>query len=381
MVDLVAAEAEKALIGSCLYGLKYLRQAHASGVRVEMFSLPAHRAIWRLLDQAAVFDTEVDLVWIRRQLEITGRLGEVGEVYLVHLAEFVPSPANVRHYAHLVMEAYRLRTIAETCDDVARRVREGLDKPEPILRDMLDGLRTAEPPRHISEWESGRSAVGRTTGNPLIDRVTGFGLPCGQMTLVSGATKAGKSALLVQLAIGGLLEDRGPTLWYSLADLPPEILRARIERAFPAAPIDDIPLYVYTSRQALSVERMASQITASADTLGVHRVVVDYAQKVRTEESNIPAIEQAARCSAALCEAAERTGVALVVASQITETDDGLHITKGARVWQEDAGLEIVVRRGFGSDARITCMEGRFSAAREFQAVFDRERLMFEVRG
>src|ERR1044072_10045669 len=76
------------------------------------FFRPAHQAIFTACCGLA---DELDLVTLKHDLEASGKLAACGgEEYLVSLAEFVPSVANIEHYAGIVKEkSERRRTVAE----------------------------------------------------------------------------------------------------------------------------------------------------------------------------------------------------------------------------------------------------------------------------
>lgn len=369
----VVYQAEAALVGACLLGRRHLEAAVASGVRAEHFSMPDLAVLYEILEGFCLFgEGEPDAVWVKSRLvrsRAFRRDSAEAESLIVRCMEACPAPSNVLHYAELVRDFHRRRTVAETARKIASLAEQGQAFEAAVAE--LNSDPEDFPPVLLSQI-SRPNKSGLPTGFQQIDEATGFGIPRGQTTLVTARTKHGKSALMLQMAVEGCRLDGVPTLWFTLADLPPEILRERIERRVPD--VSDLPFYVCSGKGGRTAERICARIRHAASTLDVGRVVVDYAQKVSVENQKLTPLEQATRASQLLAETAEQTNCALVVGSQITEHERG-HSTKGARAWQEDAALEIVIRRD--PDA-LELQPGRFSAARQIPVRWDPERLGFQ---
>ena len=111
-------EAEKSVLGSMLIS------DEAIGVAVEIlneiwFYEPAHQTIYRAILDLYNMRKQVDLITLSDKLKNDGRLDEVGGVtYLSVLMDFVPTAANIEHYAQIVKEKGVLRRLIKNATQI-----------------------------------------------------------------------------------------------------------------------------------------------------------------------------------------------------------------------------------------------------------------------
>jgi len=115
-------------------------------------------------------------------------------------------------------------------------------------------------------------------------------------------------------------------------------------------------------------------------------VFLDYAQKITSADRRaIGDLAMAQTVSRKICRLAAQTGVAFVVGSQITEgnqREGRKAMTKGSRVWEEDAGWVLRIERGVENERMVEVAYSRFGKqGKKIPFRFDEKRLAFvEVR-
>ena len=124
LVPLHSVEAEMSALGSMLYGERAADEVLAI-LDEEDFYRPAHREMYRAMRQLQRESKAIDLVTLKQELVRRGKLEDVGgEEHLIRIAEFVPSPANAAHYAHIVLENATLRRLEDACHEIVKVVRD-----------------------------------------------------------------------------------------------------------------------------------------------------------------------------------------------------------------------------------------------------------------
>lgn len=399
-------DAERACLGAMMFGRRYVERGFETGLAPQHFYLHAHRVIAGLMyDNWYVWqvDDPVDAVSVKHHLERLGRLEEAGgEQTLISLMEACPAVENVAHYASLVTEMWRARAIQEGMARIVRGMRDAsaeLDVATALaeIKQVVDAVEGTGGDSIVSAREilsrppDASPRVIRSTGFSGLDLATGGGFRAGQFYLVSGDTKSGKTTLMTQMVVQGMIEetrrgaDPGRTLYFSLADLQPEDIVARMMENLCgySAPPDDpagqasynaarnaleaLDIDFLTGRSGRTVERVcaAARAYCRRHTGQVGRIVIDYAQKLSSDlRARESAYDQARFCSDQVAALAEDTGVVVIVGSQVTPGASGAHSTKGSRTWQDDAAGEFLVERGRDDDAgaSIVAMHGRFWA-------------------
>ena len=126
-------EAEMALLGSMLLEEEAVGRA-IDHVHEESFYREAHRKIFSAILSLYSQNQAVDLVTLTDQLKKEGTLEEIGGTsYLASLANFVPTAANVDHYARIVREKHILRQLIQTSTQIAGECYEGSQDADLLL--------------------------------------------------------------------------------------------------------------------------------------------------------------------------------------------------------------------------------------------------------
>jgi replicative DNA helicase len=228
-------EAERAVLGSMLLD----KDALLDGVDMlfrDAFYREAHALLFDAISDMAAARVEVDLVTLNEELTKRKLLETIGGTsYLTGLVNSVPTAANLKYYAEIVTEKYRLRQLGTVCADVARDAAGEKKGSIDLLMDLqarADAIHLFKQGRDPAELlDVSRSAMdviedqsknqrrftGLRTGLPDVDAVTG-GLQRGNLIILAGRPSMGKSALLQRL-VQGVAECQpgaGAVLWSSL---------------------------------------------------------------------------------------------------------------------------------------------------------------------
>ncbi|MEW6775272.1 MAG: replicative DNA helicase [Bdellovibrionota bacterium] len=180
------------------------------------FYREGHRRIFRAAKHLAEKNEPVDVVTVagelkkRRELEAVG-----GEILLAHLVSYVPTAANVRHYAERVREAAGLRDLITLSAQVTEAAFEPGASPEAIhewadaesLRQRRVSWKSLSPAAEVTReaWseiercQSRGDYPGIPTKIPSLDQATG-GLGDGDLVLLCARPAVGKTALLLRIA-------------------------------------------------------------------------------------------------------------------------------------------------------------------------------------
>jgi len=132
-----AGDAERSVLGSMLIDASAL-EISLEQLREEDFYVPANAAIFAAMRDIRAGGDAVDLVTLTAELERHGKLEQAGGLtYLTDLVTFVPTAANVQHYASLVESKSTQRALIRAGGEI---IRDGMDDE----RDIEETLDAAE---------------------------------------------------------------------------------------------------------------------------------------------------------------------------------------------------------------------------------------------
>ncbi len=226
-------EAEKSVLGSILI------DEEAIGLVLEIidetaFYTEAHRLIY----QAVLFlyndHKNVDLITLSDRLKTTGQLEKIGGVsYLTQIIDFVPSSANVEHYAAIVREKGIQRQLIRNATRIIQEtyetksdINELVDHAEKLIFEIAD-LGERQKSVHIKDLIKQSIAVidslyqrkeyitGVPTGYEEFDKMTS-GLQKSDLVIVAGRPSMGKSSLALCMAEYACVEKKIGVAFFSL---------------------------------------------------------------------------------------------------------------------------------------------------------------------
>lgn len=328
-------EAETALLGSIMLGQADTLARAQTHVRMSDFYRHAHGDIFRAMCKVVARAEPIDIVTVKDELARVGKLEACGGLlYLQQIAEFVPTPANVDHYAKIVKEKSLRREAIERGKELVRKAYEGTleEVTEDAQRIALRLLSDDRQGNVLTASEAMSEAVARManpipgvpSGIPMLDWMLGSLVP-GTLTVISADPGMGKTQLSLQYALNAAemakAEGKGEIVVFITVEMPSSSLAQRL--AFRIARIDSqevkrsggklngkaeflaykeaathlsaLPLYFRDQRtssvDAGAIPALVKQLhmehwRASTGTGGVKLLVVDYLQAIKPSEED-----------------------------------------------------------------------------------------------
>lgn len=345
-------EAEQSLLGAMLID----REAADTAIELVSesdFYQPSHGTIFRTLVTLRKAEQPIDLITVTDQLKRDGLLEKVGGAAAIsHLANVVPTSANVESYAAIVTEKACLRRVIRVAQEAARLAYEG--KPEAV-ETLQVGALELESPRAKVEPVPYRELVGRVfdilerrgeskealTGVPsgfvdLDNQTSGF--QPGELIILAGRPSMGKSALAQCIAENAgkaghkvllvILEDTPENLMQRSFARAARIDLARLRRgkignqewpsiSYAMGPLSQLPVWTLGP-----VGIRPSTIRSAARRLkrdpGLDLIIVDYLQLLRPEKRRENRYQEVAESSQALKAIGQEFGVPVIALAQLS---------------------------------------------------------------
>ena len=349
-------DAEKSVLGSMMI------DAEAIGVAVEIldpswFYEESHRHIYSAVLDLYNNHKNVDLITLSDKLKSSGRLESVGGVtYLTSVIDYVPSAANIEHYARIVREKGIQRMLIKNATQIISEAYEAkdnvaqmVDEAERLIFEVAD-LRQRQGAVHIKDlvkstietidtlYQRKEYITGVATGFMEFDRLTS-GLQRSDLIIVAGRPSMGKSALAVSMAEYAALEKKIPVAFFSLEMSKEQLVQrmlcshARVDahkvRSGFLSPsdwpkltaaagklsssmifIDDLPAI-----SALELRAKARRLKANHD---IQLIVLDYLQLMRSSIKTDSRQQEISEISRSIKALARELSIPIIAISQLS---------------------------------------------------------------
>jgi len=210
-------DAERSTLGAMMLDREALTLA-LEALKPQSFYQPAHREMFDAMSALAVSGQPVDLVTVDAELTRRGTLEGIGGLdYLIAIAQFVPTTANVRAYIRIVDEKHVLRTLITASDGISSDAYEQAKPIEDILsaaeraiydvamrqagNESLVPIRQVLPPTY-ERIERLSQLKGRIDGVPTgftdLDNLT-TGFHPGELIVLGARPSVGKTSLMMNI--------------------------------------------------------------------------------------------------------------------------------------------------------------------------------------
>jgi len=211
-------EAEQSVLGSMMLDGMALSAA-MEFLEPESFYRPAHQKIYQAILNLDDRGEPVDQISVVDELKRAGDLQAIGGAYYVsELTEKIPSTANARYYARLVMESSALRALIQLSAELSteayetrERVDELLEKAESKIFELSEKrFKTADFVRLRSALDEAFAQAdkfhadpggirGVATGFSQLDEITS-GFQKSDLIIIAARPSMGKTALALSVA-------------------------------------------------------------------------------------------------------------------------------------------------------------------------------------
>lgn len=219
--------AEQAVLAACLIDGPAIATSRAL-VTPDDFFATRHRLLFAAMRDVADGGATVDPLTVASRLDMRGELsGAGGKDYLGFLVDAVPTAANVAHHAELVQACALRRRLLATLSDARAVIETGGETPlaeiagavqaslsSAVSRGGRSGFRVVTSEEVIAladdlaarrEMHRAGGITGVATGYPeLDDRL--HGLRPGELLIIGARPKAGKTALVLNIATNAVIE-------------------------------------------------------------------------------------------------------------------------------------------------------------------------------
>ncbi len=234
--------AERAVLGAILAdGNCFYRVVDVLGA--DDFYADAHRAVFSAFSALAQDNRDIDLVTAADQLERSGMLAAAGGLaYLSGLADELPDPASVEHYAAIVRERSVKRELLKISQELmascardegdAMEALDGAESrilaiAEKAMRGTLKrvGVLAREEVKHIEQVARSRAPyTGVETGFRRLDELTS-GLQKQDLIILAARPGVGKTAMALNIAAHAAVRSKLKVAVFSLEMSAPALIR------------------------------------------------------------------------------------------------------------------------------------------------------------
>lgn len=226
-------EAEQAVLGAMLLEKKAIVAA-TELLKADDFYREAHKLVFEAIVELSQRDEAADLVTVVEQLKKNEKLDKAGGIaFVTSLANAVPTAANVKYHAKIVLEKAQLRNLINTTTEIAGEAYEDveeigalMEKAEkeilkvtgrgtsfdftPIGKLVIDVFDKVE-----KRSQEKNALTGLASGFRDLDRLTS-GLQASDLILVAARPSMGKTAFTLNIATYVAVKLKQPVAFFSL---------------------------------------------------------------------------------------------------------------------------------------------------------------------
>lgn len=352
-------EAEQSVLGSLLIDRNALSEVSGK-LKAEHFYLEKHKEIYEAIMTLYEESLPVDIVTVSDALLRRGTLDKVGDLdYIAHLANVVPTTANVSNYASIVQDKALLRSLITASGKImdmgyqgAMEGAEVLNQAEKSIFDISQGLnRTGLEPinsvldKTFTQLEELCQNTGDLTGVPSgfvdMDRKTS-GFQNSDLILIAARPAMGKTSFVLNIAVNAALR-KFPVAIFSLemsrTQLANRILSlesmVELEKmrtgkleaedwkkiGFSLGPLSKSPIYIDDNASTNTMEMMSKLRKLKLDK-GLGLVVIDYLQLMEGRKKSDNRQQEISEISRSLKIMAKELNVPIIALSQLSRAPE-----------------------------------------------------------
>ena len=356
-------EAEQGVLGCCILESDCIDKCTETGILPHWFFDLRHRTLWDTMRDMREAGTPTDLITIGQNLKDAKQFDGIGGLaYLSGLQDAVPSAANLSYYTDILREKFQLRRVLATASGIAARIQDSPDQPaETLLEEAEASIREARSESAPKLSTTSKRAVHRFL-DLLQDRYqnrdklsgisTGFkrldtmldGLQLAELTQIAARPSIGKTSIGASIALHAAVTSGIPTLFISaemsetalvrrmVSDLSGVHMKSirsghltdddlrRITTA--AASIANAPIFFEEAIGGCPVSKAVAMIRRAQRQHGVKLVVIDYIQKLTSDQAEEKRTYEIGNVSGALQRATRSTGVAILALAQLNRENE-----------------------------------------------------------
>jgi replicative DNA helicase len=383
--------AEKAVLGCLLIDNRSFEEISDLSLKPEDFYHPQYGIIYGAMWDLHSDSQPLDMVTVSSKLNDAGRLEKVGgQSALVHLAEDIPSAANIQAYAKLVKHKAILRDVVRTASRVVSAGTNFIGDVEDFLGEVEGNFfkLTSQTKNNrlmslkeslqgsLKELERSNRARGEisglSTGFPSIDRKL-LGLQPGQLIIIAARPGVGKTSLVLNWCVNASRQSGLPVAIYSMEMLTAELslrilsseasidsrkLRTKdfgphdMKNMFSAVQeLSRLPIVINDSGATTLID-IRSQCRRLKAEQGLGMIVIDYLQLMQPHIRKPSREQEISEISRGLKELAKELGVPIIALSQLNRSSESrtdkrpqLNDLRESGAIEQDADIVLLIHR------------------------------------
>jgi replicative DNA helicase len=381
-------DAERLVLGSVMLdGERYTQVAET--LRVDDFSLEAHRRIWATMGQLYEAGTPIDRITVASALRDRGELESVGGLAaLVSLDDGMPQIINLDGYVGIVRDKAALRRIYTAAQQLANRCLTEQDNPGEIieyanraLMDLIPAQREdLQTPFEVIQAAGLNAVLGGQREGVIpspIPRLNEYiiGFHPGELILIGARPSVGKTALALQVAYHAARNGHGTILFSlemgklplsvrlacSIASVDSQLMRlgcvgADDRRRFmrELEGIRELPLWF--DKRARTVPAIHATIRRARTTRDIRLVLIDYLQLMESVGRHENRNQEVSAISRGLKLMAEEFSIPVIALSQFsrpparTNPEPELTDLRESGSLEQDADLAVLMHAPQGNE-------------------------------
>lgn len=349
-------EAEMATLGAMLINEAAIAEVMEI-VDEDFFYKEEHKVIFSTIVSLFNSRKKVDILTVSEDLSKKKLLERIGGAsYLTSLADFVPTSANVSHYARIVKEKGVLRFLISSATQIVamaykedEEVSTVLDKAEKLIFEISD-RRVEGGYIHIKEiikdgielieslYHKKSHITGIPTGFHEFDVKTA-GLQKGDLVIVAGRPSMGKSALATSVAEFAAVEEKIPIAFFSVEMSKEQLMQRflcsqakvdmhKLRTGFlapsewpiltsAAGKLSEAPIYI-DDTPAINVFELRAKARRLRAHYNIQLIVIDYLQMIRGMRKGDSRQQEISEISQALKALAKELNIPVLAVSQLS---------------------------------------------------------------
>jgi len=349
-------EAEMATLGAMLINEAAIAEVMEI-VDEDFFYKEEHKVIFSTIVSLFNSRKKVDILTVSEDLNKKRLLEKIGGAsYLTSLADFVPTSANVSHYARIVKEKGVLRFLISSATQIVamaykedEEVSTVLDKAEKLIFEISD-RRVEGGYIHIKEiikdgielieslYHKKSHITGIPTGFHEFDVKTA-GLQKGDLVIVAGRPSMGKSALATSVAEFAAVEEKIPIAFFSVEMSKEQLMQRflcsqakvdmhKLRTGFlapsewpiltsAAGKLSEAPIYI-DDTPAINVFELRAKARRLRAHYNIQLIVIDYLQMIRGMRKGDSRQQEISEISQALKALAKELNIPVLAVSQLS---------------------------------------------------------------
>ena len=382
-------DAEQAMLGAMLLDWNPANEVVSElKIHGEDFYLAQNRIIFNVLDILGKENVQVDAFTLIDKLKRMGELEKVGgEAYIATLTNTVPSSANIKYYAKLVLDKARRRSLIKISSEIKSSAFEFQKESRFIIEDAekkIFALADADQTIEIHNMQdivnrtienvynrvkNHGDCTGITSGFTTLDSMTS-GFQNSEFVVIGARPSMGKTALALNMMEHISIDRKIPCGFFSLemsyeqigqrllsqrTRIPGTKLRNGMMQVTELQKLQDAasacyeaPLYIVDTpnMQLVDLRTMARRLVHDH---GVKIIFIDYIGLITVENVNAAVYEQVSEISKSLKSLARELNIPIVALCQVARSAEGeepnLAQLRGSGSIEQDADVVMFIHR------------------------------------